>query len=131
MAVVERIPVGSSTPSDLAVDTYIAEMVRGASSRETSIPTSEVVTTWNQDYERDFLRLLRRKALEGLSPEEAAHFKALQVARRFACRTRDTKEIILELKRRRATSALLIALRKYVTLFSIENPERRTASEET
>ncbi len=118
---IQTISTEESQSHGVAAETLVAEFMEGASTPRISISASDALHDWTIQNQRRFIRLVKGNALERLSPDEQRELKMLQVARRAYSHPRTSEEIIWEHKRREATSGLVKALSRYVTVFDIKN----------
>ena len=118
---VQTLSAEESQSHGVAAETLVTEFMEGASTPGISIPASDDLRDWTIQNQRRFIRLVKGNALGSLSPDEQRELKKLQVARRAYCYPRTSEEIIWEHNRREATSGLVKALSRYVTVFDIKN----------
>jgi hypothetical protein len=118
---VQTVSTEESQFHGVAADTLFTELTGGASTPQISIRANDALHEWTSQNQRRFIKLVKANALERLSTEEKRELGALQVARRTYCHPRTSEEIIWEHRRREATSGLVKALSRYVTVFNIKN----------
>ena len=78
----------------------------------------EQETVWRPKYQKRFVELVRRKALDTITLREEVELEELQALRRVVHHPRSTKEIVFEYRRRQVTQELTQALTKFLTTFA-------------
>lgn len=85
---------------------------------------SEPASEWTAAMTKRFRELVRKEALENLSPAEAVELERLTRDRRNLQHPRTVEEVLWETRQREVTARLIEALREYVEFHQAPHPAR-------